>query len=276
MKKHDFRGKRVLITGASTGIGRAMAEEFAKKGANLLLSALPAEEDILKELTEKLKTTYNIDTWAFAVDLSDPDGPDKLHKFAVSAVGDIYALVNNAGTVAYGKSWEIPFEPQGRTLTVNFFVPFRLMYLFLPEMVKRGSGVICNTSSVSALQPTPYHTVYGATKAALQSLSQGIRVELKGTGVSVCTVNPPYIDTDLLKVEGFPKEVRWYKLGGGLKTPEWVAKRAIRAFERDKFLYVPGLWAKFIHLGLIRFSPRRLVDLLSYYTLQGKKGKGVF
>ncbi len=144
------------------------------------------------------------------------------------------------------------------------------MYLFLPDMVKGGDGVIFNVSSVAGFQPNPFQVVYGTTKAGLQSLSQGIRAELKGTGVTVCTLNPPYTDTKLLKLEGYPERLRFYSVTG-LKSPEWIAKKAIKAFEKRKFMYVPGLWSKFIHLVLIRLSPRRMVDVLSRYLLQGRK-----
>jgi short-subunit dehydrogenase len=275
MKKHDFRGKNVLITGASSGIGRALAVEFAKRGAKLGLCALPREKRLLSTLSDELKSTYGTKTWLFPVDLLAPKGPEKLFDAAKKEMKSIYTLVNNAGTVAYGKVWEIDWELQQRTLELNLSIPIRLMYLFLPGMVKRGKGVIFNTSSVSALQPTPFHSVYGATKAGLQSISEGIRTELRGTGVSVCTLNPPYTDTALLQVQGFPKEVRWYSISG-LATPQWVAKKAIRAFERGKFLYVPGVWAKFIHLFLIKISPRWLVNFLSYFSLQGKKGGEIY
>lgn len=276
MKKHDFKGKNVVITGASTGIGRALAVEFAKRGANLAITALPNEKKILTDFAKGLETDYKIKTWTYLSDLTRTGGPEKLHSEIKKDVGKIYALVNNAGTVAYGRAWEIEWIPQQRILELNLFVPARLMYLFLPDMVKMGEGVVFNTSSVSAFQPTPFHTVYGSTKAGLQSLSQGLRAELKGTGVSVCTLNPPYTDTAILRVPGFPKKLRWYTLGGGLKNPEWVAKKALRAFEKGKFLYVPGLWAKFLHLFLQRFSSRRLVDWIAYVSLQGGKGQNTY
>ena len=272
MEKVNFYGKKVLITGASTGIGKALSHEFAKKGAHLVLGCIPEEEKLLSEWAKELESRYSIKTWVFPIDLTEENGPERLFQEVTEKVGDIYALVNNAGTVAYGKFWEIPLGPQAKTIQLNFIVPTKLMHLFLPGMVKRGDGVIYNTSSVSALQPTPFHTVYGATKAAIQSLSQGVRTELRGTGVTICTLNPTYTNTRLLKIQGFPEKLRWYSISG-LKTPEWIAQKAIKAFEKKKFMYVPGLWAKFLHIFLIRFSPRKLVDLVAYYGLQGKDKK---
>jgi short-subunit dehydrogenase len=275
MKKHDFRGKKVLITGAAGGIGSELSKQFAKRGAELLLAGLPGEKKALTEMGTRLATDHGIATHLFAVDLSSKDGPEKLYAAVKKEVGDIYALVNNAGTATYGKTWELAWEPQETAVLVNFMVPLRLMHLFLPDMVKKGEGVVFNTASVQSFQPTPFHTVYCATKAAIQMLSEGIRAELHGTGVSVCTLNPPYTGTGMLKTKGFPKEIRFYKISG-IKDPAWIAKKALVAFEKDKFIYVPGLWAKFIHLFLIRFSPRRLVDYVTYYLLKGTKKGGVY
>jgi short-subunit dehydrogenase len=275
MKKHDFRNKVVVITGAAGGIGSALAEEFAKRGAVLGLAGVPAEKKKLAEMAARFKKEYGVPCSIFTVDLSAKNGPDKLFSAVTKKFDDVYALVNNAGAVAYGNFWELPWGPQEETLTVNLAVPLRLMYLFIPGMVKRGRGVVFNTASVQSFQPIPYHTVYCATKAGLQMLSQGIRAELRGTGVSVCTLNPPYTNTPMLRTKGFPKQIRFYKISG-LKEPAWIARKAVRAFEKDKFLYVPGLWAKFIHLVVVRFSPRRLVDYFNYYMLKGTKKGGKY
>jgi short-subunit dehydrogenase len=275
MKKHDFRDKKVLITGAAGGIGREISAQFAKRGAQLLLAGLPAEKKALTELAGRLTKDYDVQVRLFTVDLSSKNGPEKLYAAVKKAAGTIYALVNNAGTVAYGKVWELPWEPQEKTVMVNLLVPLRLMHLFIPDMVKKREGVVFNTASVQSFQPTPFHSVYCATKAGLQMLSEGIRAELTGTGVSVCTLNPPYTNTAMIKTKGFPKEIRFYRISG-IKDPAWIARKALGAFEKDKFMYVPGLWTKFIHLVLIRFSPRRLVDFVTYHLLKGTKKGGVY
>jgi hypothetical protein len=275
MKRHDFRDKKVLITGAAGGIGRELSAQFAKRGAQLLLAGLPVEKKSLTELAARLTKEYGVQVRLFTVDLSLRGGPEKLYASVKKAVGDIYALVNNAGAVAYGSVWEVPWEPQEKTVTVNLLVPLRLMHLFIPDMVKKGEGVVFNTASVQAFQPTPYHSVYCATKAGIQMLSEGIRAELTGTGVSVCTLNPPYTNTAMIRTKGFPREIRFYRISG-IKEPAWIARKALGAFEKDKFMYVPGLWAKFIHLVLIRFSPRRLVDFVTYHLLKGTRKSGVY
>ncbi|HOO39076.1 MAG TPA: SDR family NAD(P)-dependent oxidoreductase [Deltaproteobacteria bacterium] len=270
MKKITFEGKRVLLTGASTGIGRALSREFARRGAHLALGSLPREAGTLKAWAQELTDTYGIQTWTFPIDLINEDGPENLYREVKEKLGDIYALVNNAGSVVYGRFWESSWEHQSKMFRLNLYVPMRLMHLFIPDMIKNGGGVIFNTSSVSALQPTPFQSVYGATKAGLLSLSRGIRAELRRSGVHVCALNPPYIDTDLLKTQGYPPDLRFYTISPK-KKPEWVAAKALEAFESCRMSYIPGAWSNIIHNLLVRLSPVWLVDEVSRFFLQGWK-----
>jgi hypothetical protein len=272
MSRISFEGRNVLITGASAGIGKALSFQFAKRGAHLALGSLPEEAEVLSAWAADLSKWFDISTWVFPLDLLEEDGPDRLHDEVIRNAGAIYALVNNAGTAAYGKFWENNWDCQATTIKLNLYVPMRLMYLFVRDMVQQGEGFVFNISSVSALQPTPFQTVYGASKAGLQSLSQGIRAELKGTGVKVCTLNPPYIDTRLLKIDGYPQDLRFYTISGK-KSPDWLAEHALRAFEKGKMFHIPGLTNQIIHNLLVRLSPRAMVDAVSWFFLQGWKSQ---
>ena len=270
MKKINFQGKKVLITGASTGIGKALSREFAKRGAHLALGSIPGEKDILSDWAAELESTYGISTWTFPIDLLKDGGPEKLYNEVRTRVGDIYALVNNAGSVVYGKFWECSWESQSRMYTLNFSIPMQLMHLFIPDMIENRQGFIFNIGSVSALQPTPFQSVYGATKSGMVSLSRALRAELKKSGVIVSIINPPYIDTDLLKTPGYPPDLRFYTISPK-KSPEWLARKALDAFEKGKTAHIPGIWSNIIHNLLVRISPISLADEVSRFFLQGWK-----
>jgi uncharacterized protein len=266
----SFKDRIVLVTGASAGIGRALSREFAMRGAHLALGSLPSEEDELKAWASELESGFGVRTWVFPIDLLDDGGPERLHHEVGQKAGPVFALVNNAGMIAYGNFWELPWERQLATVRLNLIVPMKLMHLFLPDMISRREGVVFNTSSIAALHPTPFQTVYGATKAGLQSLSQATRAELRRSGVLVCTLNPPFIDTRLLHSEGYPQDLRFFAIGPK-KTPEWCARKAISAFEKGRLMYIPGVLPNIIHNILVRLSMRWVVDLVSWFFMQGRK-----
>jgi hypothetical protein len=266
---YEVKGRHVLITGAASGIGRALSECFAKEGAHLFLGAHPAEEEKILAWAKSLSLRYNVKTWALPVDLADEHGPEKLFE-RVNATGfQLDILVNNAGLMAYGAMDNIPLERQVQLIKVNSLAYFKLMRLIIPEMVKRGTGRILNVSSVSAFQPTVYQAVYGATKAFIQSLSEAVDQELKGTGIRVCTLIPSYTNTPLLNSEGFPKRLWWYAFSG-LSTPEEVAAKGFEAFCKGKVFYIPGWRNWFVHALLQRFVPRRFALTISSWVLKAR------
>lgn len=269
MARISFKNKLVLITGASAGIGRALSLEFAMRGAHCALGSLPHEVEELKAWASELQTRFGVRTWVFPIDLLDDDGPERLYREVKEQAGDVFALVNNAGTIAYGNYWELPWERQHAMVRLNLIAPMRLMHLFLPDMVSRREGVVFNMSSIAGLHPTPFQGVYGATKAGLQSLSQATRAELRKCGVLVCTLNPPFIETRLLHTEGYPQDMRFFAIGGR-KSPEWCARKAISAFEKGRLMYIPGVLPNIIHNLLVRLSMRRVVDWVSWFFLQGR------
>jgi hypothetical protein len=267
---YEVKDRHVLITGAASGIGKALSECFAKEGAYLFLGAHPSEEDKILAWAESLSQRYNVKTWAFPVDLANEDGPETLFARVKATGCPVDVLVNNAGLMAYGAMDHIPLERQAQLIKVNVLAYFKLMRLILPEMVKRRTGRILNVSSVSAFQPTVYQAVYGATKAFIQSLSEAVDQELKGTGIRVCTLIPSYTNTPLLNSEGFPKRLWWYTFSG-LSTPEEVAGKGFDAFRRGKVFYIPGRRNWFVHALLQRFVPRRLALTISSWVLKARE-----
>ena len=270
MGKFDLRGKNVLITGASSGIGRELSECFAKEGSNLLLGCHPSEKDILTKWADELYNRYAVKTTTFPVDLSEENGPENLFQRVKQSVNRIDVLVNNAGILLYGNFHEIPLERQELLVNLNLIAYFKLMRLFLPDMVDAKEGRILNVVSAAAFQPTVHHATYGASKAFVQSLSQAVNQEIKGTGVKVFTLNPSYTSTPLLKGGGFPERIWWYMISG-LSDPKVIAHKGMKAFKSEKTVYIPGLRNFFIHSILIRLTPRSLVDILSYWALRERR-----
>lgn len=266
MKRYDVRGKNVLITGASSGIGKELSECFARNGANLLLSAIPAEEDILKDWAGELEDRYKVWTWTRTGDLAKFDGPEKLYRQAAKAVPQIDVLVNNAGILVYGKLHELPVRNQEKVIRVNLLAHMKLMALALPAMVERGSGRILNVVSVSAFSATPFHAVYGATKAAMLNLSLATAEEVRESGVTVCTLNPSYVDTPMVR-DNMPESIRWFSVSGK-SSPRQIAEQGFEAFLKGKLIYIPGFKNRLIHGYFGHIMPKAVQSRLAYNSLQ--------
>jgi hypothetical protein len=270
LPKYELRGKNVLITGASSGIGRELSRCFAAEGSNLALGCHPSDKDALEAWSAELAEKYRVKVSGFPIDLAEPGGPEGMCDSVKRTFGKVDVLVNNAGILHYGRFGEIPFADHEALIEVNVTAYLKLMRLFLPDMVKAGEGRILNVVSTAAFQPTPYHATYGASKAFMQSLSEAVSGELRGTGVKVLTFNPSYTRTPLLSRGGFPTRVWWYRISG-LSDPEDMARRAVKAFKKEKPLYIPGIRNWLVHSLLIRVTPRSLINTLSTWVLQEER-----
>lgn len=266
MPKYDLRGRNVLITGASSGIGRELSRCFAGEGSNLALGCHPSEKDVLERWTADLAEKCGVKVSGFPIDLAEASGPESLYNSVKRTVGRIDVLVNNAGILHYSHFSEISITDHEALIRLNVTAYLKLMRLFLPDMVKAGEGRILNVVSTAAFQPTPYHATYGASKAFVQSLSEAVNGELRGTGVKVLTFNPSYTRTPLLNRGGFPPRVWWYRISG-LSDPGDMARQAVKAFKKEKTLYIPGIRNWLVHSVLIRVTPRSLLNTLSIWVL---------
>lgn len=195
MTPEDFReryGPTALVTGASSGIGLAMAEELADRGFNLVLTA--RRTDRLDALAQRLHSSHATRTRVIGADLADPKAP--AHILAETADEDIGLVVSNAGFNIKG-----PFEAQNasdmaRMLTVNCHSPMQLAHGFVPRLKARGRGGLVLTASVEGLIGCPYSTAYSASKALVVSLGEGLWGEMQGTGVDVLTLCPGATETE--------------------------------------------------------------------------------
>jgi 3-oxoacyl-[acyl-carrier protein] reductase len=203
--------KVALVTGASRGIGRAVAAALAQAGADLVLCST---KDGGCDAAVREAQAQGRRAVAFAADVASPADCDRLVRAAEEAFGRVDLLVNNAAVVGRAPVFETSDADFDRVLAVNLHGPFYLCRRVLPGMRERRFGRIVNVSSISATLGTPRLSAYCASKWGLSGLTQALAEELKGTGVSVMAVLPGSVDTDMLKGSGFTPDM----------TPEEVAR----------------------------------------------------
>lgn len=258
----SLKGKNVLVTGSSMGIGQGLSECFAREGANLVLSDLPAQRERLEAWSGELKRTYGIRTWTFFGDLTEPDGPERLHGEVLQGVPEVHVLVNNAGVCWFGRFTDMPLDRLETMIRLNCTAYAKMSRLFLPAMVERDEGGILNVSSVSAFQPVPTLALYAATKAFTQSLTEAIRAELpKGSRVAVSTLNPPFTRTRLIEDAGVPSD--YIPIRMSFMDVDEVTSSGVRAFMRGKERHVPGIHNRLVYLVFSKFTPHGIMNWVS-------------
>ncbi len=183
---HDLHGKRALVTGASRGLGVYIAKALAKNGADLVLSA--RNQSSLAGVAAECEA-LGVKAQAVACDVSRVEDRARL----LDEAGDIDVLVNNAGVEIAIAFSEQTTDDVTQQLETNLAAPLDLTHRALPQMLTRGSGVVVNISSMSGKSPTPYNSVYAATKYALNGFTASLAIELEGSGVHVGVVCPGFV-----------------------------------------------------------------------------------
>ena len=242
-------GQHVVVTGASAGIGKAIAKAFASKGAKLTLVARR------RGLLEALADEVDVDCHIVEQDLSDTVASTSFLDDAVSALGPVDVLINNAGVQIIEAAHEVDADAQERMLAVDLLTPLRLCRAVLPDMVERKSGCVVNISSVAALAPVPGMTAYNAAKAGLASYSESLAGELKGSGVHVVTVYPGPVHTDMgdAGAEKYEQSLAFRMQSWG--DADVLGQKVVRAVEKkQKRLVYPASYGGVRHLpdGLVR------------------------
>lgn len=183
-----LKGKRVLITAASRGLGRGFAEGFAKEGCNIIINS--RSEDRIQHVAEQLRNSYpNIEVTAIAADLSSSEECERLYSEAKQK-GDIDIIINNVGIFYLADFSKITDEKWMEILNVNIMSHVRLCRLALPEMLARNSGKIIIMASEAGFRPNPDYIHYCTTKAALLGLTRGLAELTRGTKVTVNSICP--------------------------------------------------------------------------------------
>jgi NAD(P)-dependent dehydrogenase (short-subunit alcohol dehydrogenase family) len=193
----DLKGLRVVVTGASSGIGAGLAEEFARRGAVVGICA--RRQDRLDQVLDRCRQ-HSPESRRWVADLSDPAVVDRLAADAVAELGGVDILVNNAGIPKRRHVTRLDSATVESVMNINFFSPVRLTLALLPHMLERGSGRIVNVSSVAATLSSPGESAYDASKAALTAFGESMAIDLWQTGIKVLTVYPGLVDTDLFSL----------------------------------------------------------------------------
>jgi short-subunit dehydrogenase len=252
-----------LVTGASSGIGEALARRIARDGRHLVLTA--RRLDRLQALARELETAYGISAVPIANDLARPGSPRELAEEVERRGLVVDWLVNNAGFGTAGRFDSLPVERELDEIRVNVKAPVALTGLLLPAMVARGHGVIMNVSSMAGFGPMPFTATYAATKAFLLSFSEALAVELSGTGVHVLCVCPGFTRTEFQEKAKIDASVlpslAWM-------SAETVADQAVRAAGRSGVLVNGTLNS--LTTVFMRLAPRSLVARVAAAGMRGR------
>ncbi len=248
--------KTALVTGASSGIGKALAAEFAADGYNLVLAARGVAK--MQALADELQRQHGIQVTVIGADLEAADGAARLHADIRARGITLHAVVNNAGYGAFGEFKDSALEVDLGMMQLNMSALVALTRLFLPDLLATR-GKVLNVASTAAFQPGPYMAVYYATKAFVLSFSEAIATELEPHGITVLALCPgPTASGFQAKAD---MQGSALVRGKKLPTSEEVAAAGYRALQGRRRVYIPGL-GNWILAQSVRFAPRRLVTAM--------------
>jgi len=248
--KKELDGRWALVTGASSGIGAALAAELAARGAALVLVA--RRRDALEALASRLRAEHGVEARVETADLDRQGEPERLFTSLAAAGITVSVLANNAGFGIYGAFDSIEAGTEEAMIDLDVKAVVRLTRLFVAPMRAAGYGRVLLTASVGAYSPSPLYAVYCASKAFVLSYGLAIRRELRGTGVSVTVLSPGVVRTDFHRVAGH--EDNRFKERTGMEAAP-VAAAAVQGLMRGKAEVVPGLINKTL-VFTTRLAPR--------------------
>jgi len=251
----DWQGKWAVVTGASAGIGAALASQLAAGGTHLVLTA--RRKDRLDELAAKLHATHGVNVEVFPADLARPETPETLFAFTQGKGIAVEVLVNNAGFGAYGPFAEIPLHRQLEMVQVNVAAVIQLTHLYLPAMMARRRGHILILASTAGFQAVPFISTYAATKSFDLYFAEALSEEVRPHGVHITALCPGATSTEFQQVAEQPDYA--FRSAEG---PEAVARAGLEALAAGKPLVISGTRNRLMTVSQ-RLAPRRLVTAVA-------------
>lgn len=257
--------KWALVTGASAGIGEAIARQLAAAGAHLVVTA--RRTDRLAALASELGTKHGTTVEVLETDLAQPAGPRGIHAFTTGKGIEVDLLVNNAGFGAFGYLHEIASDRLLEMIQVNCTAVVELTRLYTPAMVERARGDILIVASTAAFQAVPFISAYAATKAFDLLFAEGIAEELRPFGVRVCALCPGSTSTEFQKVARQPD--RAFRFA---ETAEKVARVGLEALARGETCAISGARNRWMVAGE-RLAPRRFVAKMAAKVMRPENAR---
>jgi short-subunit dehydrogenase len=251
----DWKDRWALVTGASSGIGKALAEELARGGANLVLTARRRER--LAALAQEFSNKYQVKTEIVVADLVQQSAPELIFRFTQDKKIEIGLLVNNAGFGQYGEFHTVEAERLLEMVQLNCSAVLHLTRLYLPAMVARRGGDVLIVASTASFQAVPYVSTYAATKAFDLYLAEGLAEEMKPYGVRVCALCPGTTESEFHELAGHPSHAK-----GREQTAQAVARNGLKALAAGKSYVISGL-GNYLGAHGERLVPRRLVTRIA-------------
>jgi len=258
----DFNGKWALVTGASAGIGVALARELARHGAKLILTARRKER--LEALAAEL-TAQGTEVRIVLADLTQSEAPGAIYDATVGAGLDVEILINNAGLGQYGEFVSGDLDQELSQVRVNCEAVVHLSRLFLPAMIVRRRGWVMVVASTASFQPVPFLSTYAATKGFDRFFALGMAEEVAPFGVHVTALCPGPTESEFFAVSRADKFPGVARMARNAQSAEEVARLGIEALASGKRTIIPyfGGWAtaflvRFVPVGLITYMVARM------------------
>jgi uncharacterized protein len=262
----DFNGKWALVTGASAGIGTALARELARNGAKLILTA--RRKDRLEALAAEL-TAQGTEVRIVQADLTQPGAPQAIYDATAGAGLQVDILVNNAGLGQFGEFASSDIAQEISQVRVNCDAVVHLSRLFVPAMVERRRGWVLVVASTASFQPVPFLSTYAATKAFDRMFALGVAAEVAPFGVKVTALCPGPTHSEFFEVAGAGKFPGAEKMIRKNQSAEEVARLGLEALARGKRTIIPYFGGRMTAL-LVRLLP---VGLITYFIAKQARPK---